>query len=255
MARHTTGLDTGSIDLGTSSTLNPTTAMSFSCWARASAAPGGGYRAIIKRIDAGNTHYYAFQLSGSSTYNTGLFYTDSGNTGRSLGTGNTSLIVGTWYQMGFVIPATAVAAIVYVDGSSDGVTGAAAGGVSSITANTFIGKDASSANSGWNGDIADAAIWNVALTVSEMAALAQGARPNTIRTLSLVGWWPFDGLQSLEPDLSGFANNGTLTGTSLASGPPIMQFTPRWPQGLEVISPPYFTIRKQVRLNISQTGP
>ena len=87
-----------------------------------------------------------------------------------------------------------------------------------------------------NGRAADAAGWNVVLSAGEIAALANGARPNTIRPTALQGWWPLDGLQSPEPDLSGKATNGTVTGTALApGGPPVMQFTPRWPQ---VLAPP-----------------
>ena len=76
--------------------------------------------------------------------------------------------------------------------------------------------------------------WNVVnLTRREkLLHLPTGARPNTIRPTALQGWWPLDGLKSPEPDLSGKATNGTLTGTSLAPGPPVMQFTPRWPQVL-----------------------
>ena len=79
------------------------------------------------------------------------------------------------------------------------------------------------------GLIADCAAWNVQLTDAEVAALAMGVRPYNIRPASLIGYFPLDGFQSPEPDLSGNANNGTLTGTALAAGPPLMMFTPRSP--------------------------
>lgn len=80
------------------------------------------------------------------------------------------------------------------------------------------------------GTMADFALWSVILTAAELTALNQGARPGQIRPAGLQIWYPLDGLQSPEPDFSGNAHNGTLNGTSLASGPPVMMLTPRWPQ-------------------------
>jgi hypothetical protein len=94
---------------------------------------------------------------------------------------------------------------------------------------------------GWGpmyvGSTADLAWFNTNLTAAEVTALAKGARPNTFR--SLLQWFPLGGMGSTtEPDLSGNANNGTVTGTSPAFGPPIMQFTPRWPQFVFSAAPP-----------------
>jgi hypothetical protein len=80
-----------------------------------------------------------------------------------------------------------------------------------------------------NGRLAECAEWNLALSASEVAALAAGSRVYQIRPLSINGYWPLDGLASPEPDLSEFANNATATGTSLAAGPPMNLFTPAVP--------------------------
>lgn len=78
------------------------------------------------------------------------------------------------------------------------------------------------------GRIADAAIWNVDLAASEVAALAAGARPFEIRPLNLVGFWPMDGLVSPEPDLSGGKRIITLVASpTLQTGPPTTLFTPK----------------------------
>jgi hypothetical protein len=41
-----------------------------------------------------------------------------------------------------------------------------------------------------------------------------------VNLANLKGWWPLDGYQSPEPDLSGNGNNGTLTGTAQVLGAP-----------------------------------
>lgn len=75
------------------------------------------------------------------------------------------------------------------------------------------------------GALADIAVWNCGLSGGEFSGLAGGMRPDQLRQDKLVGWWPLDGIQSTEPDLSGKGNNGTLTGTAVAVGPPVNLFT------------------------------
>jgi hypothetical protein len=79
------------------------------------------------------------------------------------------------------------------------------------------------------GNVADAAFWNVPLLQFELQGLASGRRPGRFRRPSLKFWMPLDGLASPEPDLSGNANNGTLSGTTKVFGPPFGPFT--WTKG------------------------
>jgi hypothetical protein len=96
------------------------------------------------------------------------------------------------------------------------------------------------------GALADVAIWKARLSVLELGALANGARPNTIRSANLVRWYPLGGIQSPEPDLSGNAFNGTLTGTNPAFGPPIAPFTPQWPQFFPSMMSTPFVLMPQI---------
>lgn len=89
----------------------------------------------------------------------------------------------------------------------------------------------------FNGLIADAAVWNTNLLAGEVAALASGLRPYNIRQPNLVGYWPLDGVNSPEPDLSSFSHNGVLTGTVNAAGPPLAMSTPRWPMFTAAAAP------------------
>lgn len=107
-----------------------------------------------------------------------------------------------------------------------------------ISSGTYIGNDtADTAPVGTT--MADVAVFETNLTALQVAGLVNGARPNSLGLGSaLKAWWPLTGLQSPEPDLSGNANNGTVTGAAPAFGPPIMQFTPRWPQFMPSTPPP-----------------
>jgi hypothetical protein len=140
------------------------------------------------------------------------------------GTGTNTLTSGIWYHLSAIFP-NGVAPTGYVNGNLDGT------GNAIFTQNGHsVTQSGTDATNWFGGVLADVAIWPVALSQAELSALSKGARPNTIRPPSLIGWWPLDGIQSPEPDLSGNVNNGTLTGTTFAAGPPIAQFTSRWPQ-------------------------
>jgi hypothetical protein len=82
----------------------------------------------------------------------------------------------------------------------------------------------------FTGYLADLAVWTAGLTAIEADALWKGARPSDVRPRSLAAWLPLDGDVSPEPDISGFANNGTVTSATKIFGPPFKMITPRWPR-------------------------
>ena len=90
-----------------------------------------------------------------------------------------------------------------------------------------IGYSAHDNNYYFSGNIADVAVWSAILTDSEVASLNRGVRPYMVRQKSLSLYYPLDGISSPEPDLSSNAYSGTLSGTALASGPPVTLFSPK----------------------------
>lgn len=78
-----------------------------------------------------------------------------------------------------------------------------------------------------NGQLAEWGMWTNTLTQDEIQALANGRLPYQIRPASLTAYWPLWGLSgsTIEPDLSGNGNNGTLTGTAFATHAPVTLFT------------------------------
>jgi len=80
------------------------------------------------------------------------------------------------------------------------------------------------------GRVAESTVRNVALTDREVAALAAGVLTRRVRPASIIGYWPLAGLTSPEPDLSGNANNLTLTNSpGAANHAPVTLWTPRSP--------------------------
>ena len=86
-----------------------------------------------------------------------------------------------------------------------------------------IGSRGTIANDWTNGKIAEAAVWDVALTATEVAVLATGAHPFTVRPGSLVYYNPIIGKFSPEIDLIS-GNNTTVTGAVAFAHPRIFPY-------------------------------
>jgi hypothetical protein len=236
MARAVNG-STDFINCGSPS--EPTQA-TLAVWFKATALPAG-YGNIIGRINSETPNKFTIiylRSTGALAYYCEVNDPGAGTLGpAALGVdpGSGTITTGVWHH----------AALTYTSGNTGTIRGYLDGGLDGSTnsansPNTYIimpssggctfyfGNDPAFSRP-FNGVVADGSYWNVPLTAFEIAALAKGARPLAIRPKSLLGWWPLGGLQSPEPDLSGNKNNGTLTGTTPAFGPPVMQFTPRWP--------------------------
>ncbi len=194
-----------------------------SAWFKPNLATAQTYAAICCQERGVNTYNLFVGLSGTGPHLSYYWNTSGGVAGVDPGSGSVS--TGTWYHVAVVVTA-AGSVFPYLGGVSDGGPGSNYQDQGSF--NWTIGYQTAPAGSSFNGgSIADVAWWNVELTALEISALVKGARPNTIRGKNLVTWYPLDGLSSPEPDLSGNAKNGTLTGTTQSFGPPLMLFTPR----------------------------
>jgi hypothetical protein len=217
------------IDCGNGASLT-VAAFTLSCWTY-----------IPTLTFTGTNTSFAFMCGKNDATSSGAYCIYVGSTGKvhyTFATGGTGhsvdgshvLSINTWYNI--ISTYNSVAGLVgYVGAASDG-TIVAAGSIGGATSHFQMGDDfANPSVFNSTARIANVGLWNTVLAAGEVGALANGALPLSIRQGNLVGNWPVDGLQSPEPDLSGNANNGTLTGTALAAGPPVMPFTPRWPMG------------------------
>jgi len=231
-------------------TFSPTSALTVSWWVFSSTLPSPATLAALSWDNAAQAIY----LSGSS-YPLKVFAA-GGTPG-----GSTAAIINqnTWYNIIWAqtVSSGAGTYTIYLNGSSVfSDNGSLVNGFASGSRTWNVGNIVPTGTNPLNGYMADMAVWSTVLSGTELAALANGARPSTIRPTLLLGWWPMGGYQSPEPDLSGKANNGTLVGTNLAFGPPLMQFTPRWPQTLAgpslspILSPAMVTSHFTRRTNV-----
>jgi hypothetical protein len=128
----------------------------------------------------------------------------------------TGFLADTWHH-GCAVFASANSRSIYIDGGSKGSN---AGSSTPGTPNrTSIGARNSSGVYGvfMSGRIADAGIWNVALSDAEVAALAKGLHPTRMRPDALVAFWELCGDDSPEPDWH--LIGGTRYAMTLANAP------------------------------------
>jgi hypothetical protein len=80
----------------------------------------------------------------------------------------------------------------------------------------------------FEGRIGEVSWWNVALSTDEIAALAAGAHPLSVRRASIINYWPLYGVSSPEPDISGALQTQTLyNGPTQGDHARVMLWPPR----------------------------
>lgn len=121
---------------------------------------------------------------------------------EALATTSTSFVANTWqHACGVWSAANSRAAYLNGGGVGTNSTSLTPTGIDRTYVGRLTGFDGSLYGS-MNAAIAEAAIWNVALTAAEVLQLAKGLCPLLVRPASLVCYWPIYGRASPEPDLA-----------------------------------------------------
>lgn len=184
--------------------------MTLAAWVRPTTVAAGvaiylsiGSNSDTSRVILGRTSGSAY----AATFNS------AGNS-RVYPSGTTDFTATTWAHVALVI-ASSTSVDVLVNGSSK-VTSALTRGLTNID-RIIIGARTAAGTLGeyGNGDVAEVGIWNVALTAAEIASLAKGFRPDSIRPQSLAFYAP------LVREIIDVRGGLTLTasGTSVATHP------------------------------------
>ncbi len=133
--------------------------------------------------------------------------------------------IATWFHAAAVFAST-TSRTIYLDGSSvaNATNITAAAGLN----RTSLGRKANYLNAAthyWDGDIAHAAIWNIALSGANITSLAAGANPLAIEAANLVAYWPLAGAASPEPDDQA-SYDMTITGATAGADDPTVDGPP-----------------------------
>jgi hypothetical protein len=172
------------------------------------------HRLMIRGAEAGDP-------VAASTQTGGADYTDA--------TTSTGYSTGTWHHAAGVW-ASSTSRAAYIDGGSKG-TDTTSKSPSSAPNSLLIGSienaDGSSMLQYMSGIIAQATIWNAALTDAEVAVLAAGYSPILIRPQSLWAYWPLVARTSPEIDVVGGYDLTLYNTPTIADHPPVF-----WQAGL-----------------------
>jgi hypothetical protein len=189
------------------SSLDITGPLTLAVWVRKQSNAASNCGILSKWITSSNNRSYALTIdSGGSPFfvisSDGGFTAANQITGSDLGS-NSRHVSATF------TPSTRQE--LFVDGSSVAVK--TSGVVSSLfsgAAALLIGRQGDiTTNPTWDGDIAEPAIWNAALTAAEIASLAKGMTPDKIRPQNLVFYAPLvRNLQDVRGGLTITNNNG-----------------------------------------------
>lgn len=166
------------------------------------------------RPTSGNNDFITVQIGTNSTNNRFVQYVSSArasgtqinDTGASTIATSQTVANGTWRHSGSTFPdATEIAAFIDGQKTSNNVTRSPTGidrmAIGARTTGDFITP----------GDVAEVAVWNVALTDAEIASLAKGFKPTRIRPQSLVFYAPLiRELQDVKGALT-LTNNNSAT--------------------------------------------
>ncbi len=148
------------INLGTATNLNPPS-MTFCCWCYFNSL-ANAYTAVMSKVGGSG----AFQLFVKSTGKLACYLAAPGIVSYD-GSGANTLTTAKWYHLGFTYVAGSGLTIGTVNGLLDG-TLSAAGGLTTNTGETDIGRDQGTGGRFMNGLIADARVYNRGLSVDEL---------------------------------------------------------------------------------------
>lgn len=192
--------------------------LTMSCWGKASSlASIGTMMALLKAASSGNDDLYKLSLNTDGTAQILI-----GATGAtSFASTSTSVSTGVWFQASAVF-ASATDHRVFLNGGGKGTSSTSR--TPGTLDRTAIGnRDNAGAAQAFAGELAHAAIWNIALSDAENAMLAF-VSPLRVRPDALVAYWPIDGISSPEINLRSNANAISIVGSlSAANDAPIIR--------------------------------
>lgn len=218
------------------STTAPTTAapLSMAVWVNATTL--GAVRSLICIGSSTQANY--FDLGHDASGNG--FIETSANNGVSQEDifGTTAQSTATWFHLAAVFTSV-TSRTLYVNGTAEGGTGTVNLAPTSLDRVT-VGALSAAGHFGYgDAQLAEAAIWSVALGADEVVSLAQGFAPSLVRPASLTMWCPCWGQASPEVEMaSQLTMTLTAAPTAGASHPPMLYPAEALSPGPATAAPP-----------------
>lgn len=208
--------------------------LTMACWFRTTTTSAGA-RTLMSLSASASSH--TFQLYQHTT-GLGLWMEGTGANQDTADFSN-AVAANTWAHAAAVV-ASSTSRDVYLNATS--IASSSTSVVPASINTTSVGRRGTASPGDYmDGSIAEVGIWNVALTVAELAALAGGARVASIRRSALVFYAPLFGVDSPEADLSGGNRDLTLTnGPTQTIDPPVqpfLVFPEDWAVGISAVAP------------------
>jgi hypothetical protein len=187
------------MDVGNDSSLSISGALSITAWIYADSL--SGYPMIISKRAGASSHAYQFYSTGSKiNYNNGTIVQSTG-----------TISIGAWTHVGVTFDGSGGVSF-YINGSSAGTATAASSNPTNSSSVT-IGK-AYNGNY-FDGKIDELAMFNSALSASDVTAIYNSGVPADLTSYSPVGWWRMGdndgGTGTTITDQGSGGNDGTLT--------------------------------------------
>ena len=185
---------------------------SFGCWVNPNASPSSGVMGIGSAT-GGQHMLYDIEIPAGKAVAEALDNTAGVDDETALST--LTLVAGTWYHVCAVFAST-TSRTIYANGGNSGTSSVSVTHTAAaLTYTSFGGVQSSGTLFYGNNQVAFAGFWNVALSASDVAALAAGAHPTLVRPSALVASADLLGSGSPEPDLV------SSTGWTLVGAPTV----------------------------------
>ena len=195
----------------TSATVGSAFPFTYACWFNVTNTTA--YHYLMSSADtATDTNYFALGAGGAEPGDPVFAEVNASSTYVLVGT-STGYSANTWHHACAVFE-SATSRSVYIDGGSKGTstTSRAPAGLDNTTIGSIV---LNSAAYYADGLIAEAAIYDVALSDADVLMLAKSVSPLAVKPQSLVAYWPLIGRTSPEIDVvGGFGQTLTNTPTT-----------------------------------------
>jgi len=192
----------------------------LACWFNSNNITGG-YDLINVCPSASDVGYFRLIISGNIAGDPVRGLTN-GSGGTHVAATSTAYSANTWHHA-CSLHISSTSTKVYLDGGSEGTDTAPTVTMPGGINRTNIARlNRSSPAGDFDGELAEAAIWDVELTLNEIGMLAAGISPAHVRPGSLKWYVPILGVSDPEPDFSGDGRSPDVFGSlPVANHPPV----------------------------------